>query len=178
MCPSRVRLDDTRRHAPTGGSPGCRRFPEIFSAKLQAVSTNLASHGAGALTGVDRIARTQAAAPSPARGVPATAASLPEPDENGELPFTLRKSPQGFGISFDYRGMIVGCSPGSPAEKAGVPIGTLLVRVNGDPVLGKAQVIGAIKAAGAAQVMTFGFMTAVAFKERKRLWASSNDLPC
>lgn len=113
-------------------------------------------------------AEAAAALPRPA-AAPAAPAELPTEDENGELVFKLLKGPQGFGINIDERGVVIGYTGvGSPAEQAGVPVGTLLVRVNGDPVLGKAEVIGGIKAAGSAQVITFAFMTPQAFMERKK----------
>lgn len=108
------------------------------------------------------------AAPEAAAAAAAAPIELPEEDEYGELPFKLLKGNQGFGINIDDRGVVIGYTgQGSPAELAGVPVGTLLVRVNGDPVLGKAEVIGAIRAAGAAQCITFAFMTPQAYMARK-----------
>ena len=74
-------------------------------------------------------APAEAPAPAPAPAPP----PMPEEDEHGELPFKLLKGPQGFGINIDDRGVVIGYTgTGGPAELAGVPVGTLLVRVNGE----------------------------------------------
>ena len=92
-----------------------------------------------------------------------------EDPETGEIRFKLFKGPQGFGINIDDRGVVIGFTgTNSPTEVAGVPVGTLLVRVNGEAVLGKAQVIGEIRAAGSVSVMAFGFMTPQAYMAKKQ----------
>jgi hypothetical protein len=110
-----------------------------------------------------------AAAPSVELEVPSERAQPPAPDENGELKYMLRKGPKGFGINIDLRGVVTGFShPGSPAELAGVQNGTLVVRVNGNPVLGKPEVIAQLQAAAGVDTLEFCFMTSDGYMARKQ----------
>ena len=76
------------------------------------------------------------AQPPPAAGTPPAAPRPPEPDR-GWLGVQIQPLDEGLREAFDFRkpGVLVGAvSPGSPAERAGVKRGDILVSVDGKKV--------------------------------------------
>ena len=60
----------------------------------------------------------------------------------------LVKDANGYGMSVADSCHVTGCTPGSVAERADVPVPSRIVEVNGVAVSDKAQMIAALKAAG------------------------------